>query len=275
MSQAFWGQVLRVLPKNLVSYWVGVLVHIRLPRPFAVLSMRWFANRYRINLEEAEHPLEHYRSIGDLFTRRLKPGVRPVGDGLVHPADADVTVNEEIPESGVMIQSKNHSYSLNDFVLKEEALSFLKGGRYVTYYLCPTDYHRVHSPVSGEIVELEYIPGRLWPVNPWSVNNVDRLFAVNERVVVWIRTETGVVGMVFVGATNVGKMTMAFDPEIVTNASHRRKAFTKTYETPIAVKSGDEVGTFHMGSTIIMLYPSSVESASTIKKGTSRMGQSV
>lgn len=255
MKESLIGLLLFVLPKNLLSYWIGKLVHLPLPQPFGKWSVSWFAKRYKINMDEAELPIEQYRSIGRLFIRNLKSGVRPVAEDLiVHPADAEITTFGKI-ESDELIQAKDKKYLLSEFVGDNSAAEKFKNGYYLTYYLCPTDYHQVHSPVEGKIVKAHYFPGYLWPVNPWSVRNIDCLFAVNERVVVWIETDKGLVALTLVGATNVGKMSLAFDSDIVTNQnplSPQEKV--KAYENPILVKKGDPLGVFHMGSTVIMAY---------------------
>ena len=256
--------ILWVVPKNLLSYLVGLLVHIPLPAPLSTWSVQIFASYYNINMEEAEHPIENFRSIGELFTRRLKPGVRPVShEEIVHPADSELTTRGFI-ENETMLQAKGKTYSVSEFLnvegtIGKQHLNFFQGGAYFTYYLCPTDYHRVHSPVSGKILSVIHIPGALWPVNDWSVNRIERLFAINERVVVWIETQMGPVAVVFVGATNVGKMTMSFDSEVVTNRFLQGQRFKeKRYGQPIEIQKGEELGTFHMGSTVVVLYPKGV-----------------
>lgn len=255
---AFFFNLMYLLPKNLLSRWVGRLVHLRLPDPLRLWSMRWFAGRYRIDLNEAEKPLEEYASIGDLFVRRLKPGLRPVDEGsfAVHPCDAMMTKNGPV-EDDMLIQAKGKYYGLEEFVADGGLAKKVSGGSYFTYYLCPTDYHRVHSPVEGRVRRVLYVPGKLWPVNEWSVDNIDRLFAVNERLVVEIETEKGPVVLVMVGATNVGKMTLSFDERWVTNGPEGSPK-QKDYAASVALKKGQELGIFHMGSTVIMLYPPSV-----------------
>lgn len=267
------GLLLKVLPKNWISYFVGVLVQLPLPAPINQWAVKRFASHYNINLEEAEYPVEHYQTIGDLFTRKLKPGMRPIAEGLVHPADAMLTSWGKI-NGDELIQAKGKTYSLAEFVSDDNAVKLFKGGHFVTYYLCPTDYHRVHSPVDGKIVKVEHVPGYLWPVNEWSVNSVDRLFAVNERVIVWIQTPKGLVALVMVGATNVGKMTMSFDSEIVSNMPpFRSRSYVKTYPKAIPVSRGQEVGIFNMGSTVIMVYPEGYLENDPIS-GPTRVGQS-
>lgn len=244
--------LLRILPRNLLSRFTGRLMHLSLPGKLRIKSLQWFVNRYKINMQEAELPLESYPHIGALFTRRLKPGVRPIEGLMVHPADAQITEQGEIKD-GKLLQVKGLSYSAAELIADAEKARFLEGGYYLTYYLCPTDYHRVHSPVSGEITEAVHIPGTLWPVNKSSVQKIKNLFLVNERLVVEIKQGAQSVFVVLVGATNVGKMTASFDPSIVTNQPLSQSR--RSYDPSVKIQVGEELGIFHMGSTVVVLYP--------------------
>jgi phosphatidylserine decarboxylase len=251
----YW--ILYLIPKKLLSRLVGFLVHRRLPGPLKGPLLRWFANRYRIDLSEAESPLNSYPSIGELFIRRLKPGLRPVGStSVVHPADSVITQAGHLRE-GLLIQAKGITYKLEEFLGPIEAKSYL-GGEFATYYLCPTDYHRVHSPVSGVIRRVAHLPGALWPVNEWSTTNIPNLFSVNERVIVEIETKTGPVAVVFVGATNVGQISLSFWPEFRSLSLRENRVWTREF-TNQTIQKGEELGIFHMGSTIVLcLSPSAV-----------------
>lgn len=246
--------LLPILPKNDLSRWVGRAVHHPLPGFLGRKSVEWFASYYNINLDEAEFPLNHYRTIGELFTRRLKPGARPVADGIVHPADSVITQAGRI-ERLQLIQAKGKSYTVPELLRSSRLALRFEGGTYLTYYLCPTDYHRVHSPVDGKIEASIHVPGELWPVNNWSVNRIRNLFATNERVVVIIETSKGKVALVMVAATNVGNMTMTFDAGISTEfRDGERQMREHSYNPGIAIRRGEEIGAFRMGSTVIMLY---------------------
>lgn len=217
--------------------------------------MAAFAKAYKIDLQEAELSLENYPSLGEFFIRKLKPNTRPLGTTwALHPADAVITQAARI-RSGKLIQAKNKTYSLKQFTADESALSKWDDGIFLTYYLCPTDYHRVHSPVSGTIRKVVHIPGALWPVNAWSTENIEELFSINERVLVEIETDRGSVGVMFVAATNVGQIILSFDSEIVGNQFTKNK-IEKYYS--LKINKGDELGAFRMGSTIVMLYANGV-----------------
>lgn len=232
---------------------MGLLVHIPLPRFLNNFLIAKFAKAYKIDLSEAEHPIEHYKSLGDFFVRQLKPGIRPLGQTwALHPADSVITQAAKMKE-GKLIQAKNKTYSVENFTQDAKALDKWKDGFFLTYYLCPTDYHRVHSPVDGKITRVVYIPGALWPVNSWSTDNIHELFSINERVLVEIQTDRGLVGVMFVGATNVGQIILSFDPEIRGNQLLSKAVLEKTYAN-ISIQKGEELGQFRMGSTIVMLY---------------------
>lgn len=249
--------ITRFLPKNHLSYIVGKLVHFHLPRFIWTPIIKIFAKAYQIDLDEAEKPVNEYPSLGEFFIRKLKPGVRPVGrTWALHPADSVIT-QAAIMIDGKLIQAKDKTYNVKEFTGFDEALDIYSDGQFLTYYLCPTDYHRVHSPVDGTIERVIHKPGALWPVNNWSTSNIDELFSINERVYVEIKTERGLVGVVFVAATNVGDIALSFDPEIRGNKFKIQKSFLKSYKNQ-EIQKGDELGMFRMGSTIVMLYQKGV-----------------
>lgn len=244
---------------------MGWLAHLPLPRFIWTPIIKLFAQQYHINLDEAEYPVGHYASLGEFFIRKLKPGIRPLATSkVVHPADSLVTQCERI-QNGKLIQAKNKFYSVGDLTADAKALEKYDGGFFLTYYLCPTDYHRVHSPVTGVIKKVTHIPGALWPVNPWSTENVPELFSVNERVCVEIETYQGFVNVVFVGATNVGQIELTFDPEIRGNQLVLSKPLIKD-QLNIPIEKGAELGCFRMGSTIVAVYSNKFEIEHTILK---------
>jgi phosphatidylserine decarboxylase len=256
------SSITRFLPKNHLSYIVGQLVHIKLPSFINKFIIANFAKAYSINLEEAEFPIEKYESLGEFFIRRLKAGIRPIGTTwAVHPADSVITQAAPITD-GKLIQAKDKYYSVTSFTKDKSALEKYGKGQFITYYLCPTDYHRVHSPVTGRIKKVVHIPGALWPVNNWSTDNIHELFSVNERVLVEIETEKGPVGVMFVGATNVGQIILSFDKEIIGNQLLSEAPKEKQYD--LQVNKGDELGAFRMGSTVVMLYSFEVAPKETL-----------
>jgi phosphatidylserine decarboxylase len=267
-----------VLPQNHLSFLVGLAVQKELPPPLAQKVIREFGKFYNINFAEAEKPVEDYKTLGEFFIRKLKPGLRPLADSpLLHPADSEITQIGLI-RKGQTVWAKGKNYSIPDLLGDEAQSQAYEGGLWVTYYLCPTDYHRVHSPLDGSVEEIRHIPGKLWPVNSWSVHSVDDLFSVNERLVFHLKSRLGPAALVMVGATNVGKMTTSLDESFKTNQLENTGS-VKAYHPALPIQRGDEVGVFHMGSTVIMLYPKTIfeqkESWESFQGQKVRMGQAL
>ncbi len=246
---------LKLLPKNVVSRAVGGLAEIPLPGPLRGPVNRSFAALAGVDLSESARSPSSYSSVNAFFTRELKEGVRDIeaekaGD-LVSPADGRIDQFGSIRDE-TLVQAKGKTYRLVDLLDSGRDAQRFEGGSFATIYLSPRDYHRVHAPVSGEVHRLGYVPGHLWPVNPFAVEHVDRLFVVNERLTTFIENDAlGEVGVCMVGATCVGKMTLAFHP-IHTNASFRRR-LDFDLEERVELEAGGPLGQFNLGSTVILL----------------------
>ncbi|HEV7920568.1 MAG TPA: archaetidylserine decarboxylase [Thermoanaerobaculia bacterium] len=242
---------LRYVPKNHLSRAVGRLVHARWPRPIARRLVRWFASTYEIDLDAAGKPVHDYPSIGHFFTRDLREGLRPIEGELVSPVDGVLRAFGPVRD-GRLEQIKGKDYTLARFLGDEEEARRYENGAFFNLYLSPQDYHHVHSPVGGGITRSLHIPGKLWPVNDWSLANVDELFSINERVVTWIDCTLGHVAVVMIGATNVGKISVVYD-SFISNVPRSEKR-ARNYAPPIPIAAGDRLGTFHMGSSVVLLF---------------------
>jgi phosphatidylserine decarboxylase len=247
--------ILKILPKNYLSYFFGKLMHLRLPYPLSLLSVKVFAKIFNIQMDSFEKPINAYPSIGDFFIRELKVGARKIEDGFVSPVDGTLRDFGKIID-GSIPQIKDINYTVKDFLGIEELADKFSKGYYFNFYLAPKDYHHVHACLECEVIESIYIPGALWPVNDWSLNTIKNLFVVNERLITVARTEYGLMAFVMVGATNVGKMTVVYDDWRTNNLSNTQseKMQRRYYQSPYHIKKGDKLGTFHMGSTVVVLF---------------------
>jgi phosphatidylserine decarboxylase len=245
---------LRLLPKNALSRAVGAATRLPLPAPVGRGVMGAFARRYRIDLSECGD-LSGFRTFGQFFARPLREGLRPVAEGedvLVSPVDGVVS-ETGVAAEGRLVQAKGIDYTAAALVGDERVGARFSGGRYATIYLSPRDYHRIHFPLGGRVLGWRYVPGKLWPVNPASVRTVPGLFTVNERLVTLLDSPLGLVAIVAVGATVVGRVRASFDPEVPVTNLLGAQAQARDYESPIAVAKGQELGAFEMGSTVILL----------------------
>lgn len=269
---------MKLLPKNAASRAFGIVTRLRIP--FVSKALRnVFANYYKLNMEESEYPLSHYRNLGELFIRRLKPGARPIADSeIVSPVDGVLSQTGVFDENQKLIQAKGKYYTLKDLLRNEAMAKRFEGGAFATIYLAPFNYHRIHSPVKGELVDAAYCPGTLWPVNVGSVERVEGLFCINERLTSRIRLEDGSeILVVKVGATNVGRIGVVYSDELLVNAGRLPrdcKRFDWVPSTKVTFEKGGELGRFEMGSTVILVVDKKIHERHP-ELFTSRLGQAV
>ena len=112
MADTLTLRILRYLPKNLISRVFGWFASWTRPRFFVKPFIRWFAGRFRIDLDEAARPIDDYPSLLAFFTRELKAGVRSIDRApgvLVSPVDAAVGAFGRI-EAGRLLQAKGIDY---------------------------------------------------------------------------------------------------------------------------------------------------------------------
>lgn len=269
----FFAWVFPWVPKRLLSRLVGLLMRLPIPRPLRGLMIAGFAKAFKIESEEAELSPYHYRSLDAFFTRKLKPNIRPLNGDFIHPVDAKLTEQGEV-KKGELVQAKGWTYPLAEFLGDELLAKAYEGGSFATYYLCPADYHRVHAPRAGNLISARHIPGMLWPVNEWSVTNIKRLFNLNERVVMNFTTPQGKWSLVMVGATNVGHISISVDPSITTNRWMWHAPTDRRYTPEIPIKAGDELGMFHLGSTVICVYEKTLIRSPRTDQRVVRLGES-
>jgi phosphatidylserine decarboxylase len=248
----------RIAPQRTLSGVIGWGARRALPKPLRAPLLKSFARKYEIDVQEAECSLGDYASLHEFFTRRLKPGARPLArqeDAVVAPSDGAVC-DAGVVSAGKLLEAKGSVFTLSNLLASPELAARLEGGSYLVTYLSPRDYHRVHSPVAGSVQSWTHVPGRLFPVGPRSVARECGLFAINERFVTVLDGPAGVVAVVMVAAVGVGHITASYDPEV---ATHARKFSTgdvrkKQFATPLAIRRGDEIGIFNLGSTTIVVF---------------------
>ena len=147
-------RLLRLYPKKLGSAAVGWAANQTLPAFLRPPLLGHFAHSYGLNLTEAEHPLQDYESLQSLFTRRLKPGLRPqdpIIPGFINsPVDGRIIACGRI-EKDMAIQAKGLPYRITELLKHDADATRFEGGHYVTLYLAPKDYHRIHVPLNGRV----------------------------------------------------------------------------------------------------------------------------
>lgn len=252
--QALLFFLVRLSPRKLISRWMGWLALQTNPQWLIRPLMRAFAWKYSLRLHEARKSFDDFANLDQMFTRELKVGLRPIEGDVVHAADSKIA-QAGVIKNGQLIQAKGWTYTVGDLLGSQSLEKVYEGGVFVTYYLCPTDYHRVHSPIDGLLRSIRHIPGDLWPVNPFSVEHVKNLFAINERVVFEFDSAYGPVAVVMVGATNVGKISVSVGQIDWTTNQGAAPVREREFQPVLPVTAGQELGIFHLGSTAVVLFP--------------------
>jgi phosphatidylserine decarboxylase len=240
-----------LIPQRLLSRFIYRLARCR-ARLIKNALIGWFARHYDVALDEAtvEDP-RAYDSFNAFFTRALKPAARPLDnlpDCIVSPVDGTLTL-AGIIDGQTLLQAKGQSYLLSELLGEADVTDF-EGGRYLTVYLAPHDYHRIHAPVAGRLIRTRYLPGTRFSVNEATAKAVPRLFCRNERAVIWLEGRYGRLALVLVGALNVSSISTTTLGEIPSGPPRHWHE-----PAPVSFEIGDELGRFNLGSTIVLLLP--------------------
>jgi len=230
---------------------IGRLSDVALPRPVLERAMAAYRAAFGISMDDVVVPPGGFRTFNEFFTRRLRPDARPVDPDsavVTSPADGRILAQGTV-ERGRLLQAKGQEYAIGRLLCDEHLCARLEGGPFVSIYLSPRDYHRVHFPCGGRVVGSSYAPGRLLTVAPRAVASVDSLLATNERITTIVEGDLGLAAIVMVGAVGVGRITMTYGG-LRTNAD--RVAESVSFDPPVPCAKGDELGVFNLGSTVVL-----------------------
>lgn len=280
MNDRLFLALQHLLPHHLVSRtvgWLATSTWAPLKSPF----IRWFARRYQVSLDEAScQDLEQFACFNDFFTRELKPGARPVDasdEAIVSPADGVISQQGDI-RAGSLLQAKGRHFSLVSLLGGDADLAeSFQEGNFCTVYLSPKDYHRVHMPLAGTLTRMIHVPGKLFSVNQLTSENVDELFARNERVVCVFDTDSGPMALVLVGAMIVASVDTVWAGQVCPGRSACADHRYEDHVPAIQIGKGEEMGRFKLGSTVIALFgPGMANLDGLFSPGDSvRMGQRI
>jgi phosphatidylserine decarboxylase len=228
----------------------------RLPIPSRRLRLRVFRTIYgkkysALNEAELEKPLWAYRSFNALFTRGIRPELRPMppsADAFLCPCDGTVQ-DIGIVRADKLLTVKGIEYTLGSLLAGAKAEPF-EGGHFAIVFLSPADCHRIFSPQEGCIEEVIHVPGSRLLVHPPYQRKEFPVFCLNERVILRLRTPLGACALVLVAGWGVGNITLPWDRKF---RPRRRKLQRKVYSPPLPIRRGDWTATFELGSTAILI----------------------
>ncbi|MBX2836598.1 MAG: phosphatidylserine decarboxylase [Gammaproteobacteria bacterium] len=267
---------LYLLPHHLISR--QVLKLTRRPSRFTLRAINTFIRLFNVDMNIAANPdPASYSTFNEFFTRELKPDARPVATGadeIASPADGTISAIGAI-ENNQLFQAKGRYYSLDALLASEPTLvSRFNNGGFTTIYLSPRDYHRLHMPLSGELLSQIHVPGKLFSVAPHTVRSIPNLFARNERVIASFDTEFGLMSLILVGAINVAAIETVWHGLVTPPSTTTVNRWNYNDQASMSFSKGAEMGRFNMGSTIIVLMENQAQWRRDMKPGDSvKMGQ--
>jgi phosphatidylserine decarboxylase len=251
------GWLFHAFPHHLVSRATFRLA--RLNTPLKDPLIRLYIRTFGVNMSEAlESDPRAYPNFNAFFTRGLKPGMRPIASTLnavACPVDGRISQVGNI-DQGRLFQAKGQNFSVSELLggSQQRAAPFLDG-KFCNIYLSPRDYHRIHMPMDGCLLEMVHIPGRLFSVAPYAPRVIPRLFARNERVAAIFETSCGLMAVVMVGAVNVSAIETVWAGLVTPPAcKHIRSLDYSGHKHNMRLARGQEMGRFNMGSTVILLF---------------------
>jgi phosphatidylserine decarboxylase len=237
------------IPRRSATLLMGRLSRVENPVVRAVSFALWRAFGGDLKLHEAERT--HFKSVHDCFTRKLKPGSRPIDAdpaAIVSPCDAVVGAHGAIRGTDVF-QAKGFPYALLDLLGDAALVAKYRDGVFVTLRLKSNMYHRFHAPCAGRLDEVVYVSGDTWNVNPIALQRVERLFCKNERVILDL-TLAGPGGLLLVPVAAILVASIRLHclptPLRLTYRGPNRMPCSASFA------KGDELGWFEHGSTILV-----------------------
>jgi phosphatidylserine decarboxylase len=242
------------IPRRWATLMVGRVSRIRSPwisRP-SIAIWRLFGGDF--GLHEAADT--RFASMHELFTRRLKPGARPVDADpttLTSPCDGVVGSHGEVA-AATAYQAKGFPYSLEELMPDPMLAGLYRDGLYMTLRLKSNMYHRFHAPCDAHVDSITYISGDTWNVNPIALQRVERLYCKNERAVIALTSKRNgsVITLVPVAAILVASIRL----HCIDVPLSLRYRGPNRISCDAEYAKGDELGYFEHGSTIIMFAPS-------------------
>lgn len=212
LYQSWWGRwlaffVARIpLISRLYGWWNT------LPRSKRKIAP--FVSHFHIAPDQWEYPLSAYPSFSAFFIRRLKPGARPLGKGVILPAEGRYLFYPRVDQETEFVVKGVH-FTLCRFLQDEALAKRYQRGTLILARLAPSDYHRFHFPCRALPSKSREIPGWLYSVHPLTMRQrMDRL-SENKRSLTLLKTEAyGELCMVEVGATCVGTIHQTYQPGV-------------------------------------------------------------
>lgn len=268
-----------MVPQHALTRLVGTVMESKQPW-LKDLLIAWFIKQFNVDMSIAAEPNpKAYPDFNSFFTRHLKAGTRPLAENpraIISPVDGCISQFGKI-NADKLIQAKGHEFTLESLLTPSNGYTQdFMNGEFMTTYLAPRDYHRIHMPLAGKLKKVIYVPGKLFSVSLATSQNVPELFSRNERLVCFFDTECGPMAMIYVGAMLVASMATSWSGVVTPPRSKEIKTWDYSQQN-MSLDRGQEAGYFKLGSTVILLFgPNRIQWQSGLMPGSSvNMGQEI
>lgn len=273
------NKILSTTKEKLQAYWLYFIPHYLFSRltyiitrtrhPLTTFLIRFYIKFFKVNMQEAsKQKPDDYKTFCEFFTRKLKPGIHKINkskNAIVSSCDGKILEYGKIKDNK-FLQVKGKTISINEIMFYDKKIqNQYIDGSFVTIYLSPKDYHRVHMPFDGKLERTIHIPGRLFSVATHAVKQIKNLYCKNERLVCNFKNLDSKFAVIFVAAINVSSIETSWRGEI--SPPYPKKTITTDYmKKRVMLSKGDEVGMFKSGSTVILLFDRKYKLAESLKK---------
>ena len=246
-----FSELIETLIQESTTYIANTLAHSNIKSVKNYL-INYFLRNYIVNFDDiTKTTAEEYTNFNDFFTRDLKPGVRPIDDNahsIVSCCDGTISEFGSI-DGNRLIQAKNKYYTIDNLLADPNLAEKFSDGTFITTYLAPTDYHKVHMPFDGTLLHMKYIPGKLFSVRQDMIAGVDNLFTRNERLICSFTSQFGQFTIALIGAQLVSGLETVWHGKIKRSRKIKQWDYN---DKNITLKKGQELGRFNFGSTVIL-----------------------
>ena len=245
----------KLIPHIFLTFLLSFLANSKI-RVVKGTLIKAFIAFYKPNLDEAIHKnINEYSSYNDFFTRRLRAGARKIDHServIISPVDGEI-VDHGFVRKGQLIQAKKYEYDLEDLTGEGYSTEF-ENSYFITLYLAPTDYHRIHCPFDAEISNSLHLGTSLFSVNKNAQKSIPNLYVKNERSVLHLVSDNLKYLLISVGASVVGSIVPFWSTNEKSTRSELIKEWQRGPKERKLIKKGEELAHFRMGSTVILIF---------------------
>jgi|LSQX01.1.fsa_nt_gb phosphatidylserine decarboxylase len=240
LNLLFWEKILLYL----ISFpFISKLLRFVYSWPLTTLFIPFYIKIFSCNQREMLKPWWSYPSLRSFFSREINLSERfwdKRKESFICPVDGKIASSGQI-KKGRLMQVKGQEYSLEEFLDDSEKAERYEGGSYLSIYMSPGDYHRIHAPIDAKVISVKTLRGRRYPVNHYSRLRIPAIYQKNARTIVTMSQGNHEFTLVFVGSCQVGSIKTLFNPAELKGQSQ--------------INKGQQIGYFDFGSTVILLWP--------------------